>query len=301
MSGYVLSLVMCTYQREQELEPLLDSLVAQHCSDFELLVVDQNADDRLLPLLDRARERGLRLLHLRQSQPNLSAARNLGLRHATGRWIGFPDDDCWYEPDLIAKLVAHVDAAPDCTVAVAHWAEFPQHAARPLQLSWSRSRRFRDRLATSFMLFFDRRVFERLGGFDPRLGVGQWYGAAEETDLLLRALHAGERAEFCTDAVVHHPLKPVSASTAAQRRALRERERGTGAVYAIHSLPLDVCCRGLLAPVLKQLLALCRPGVDADLRIGLLEVLGRAEGWLRWRRENKTGAVPAATAPVTEA
>lgn len=298
MSACALSLVMCTYQRERELAPLLDSLVAQHCRDFELLVVDQNVDDRLRPLLDHARERGVRVLHLRQSQPNLSTARNLGMRHAAGRWIGFPDDDCWYEPDLLAKLIEHVDAAPDCTVAIAHWAEFAQHAARPLELSWSRSRRFRDRLATSFMLFFDRRVFDRLGGFDPRLGVGQWYGAAEETDLLLRALHAGERAEFCAGAVVHHPLKPAAASTAAQRRALRQRERGTGALYAIHSLPLGVCCRGLLAPVLRQLLALCRPGVDADLRIGLLEVLGRAEGWLRWRRENR--AVPATTAPVAE-
>lgn len=301
MSGCALSLVMCSYQRERELEPLLDSLVAQHSRDFELLVVDQNADDRLLPLLEHARERGLRLRHLKQSQPNLSAARNLGLRHAAGRWIGFPDDDCWYEPDLIARLIEHVDASPECTVAVAHWAEFPQPAARPLQLSWSRSRRFRDRLATSFMLFFDRRVFDRLGGFDPRLGVGQWYGSAEETDLLLRALRAGEHAEFCDAALVHHPLKPGAVSTAAQRRALRERERGTGALYAIHSLPLGVCCRGLLAPGLKQLFALCRPGVDADLRIGWLEALGRAEGWLRWRRENKTGAVPAATAPVTEA
>lgn len=301
MSGCALSLVMCTCQREQELVPLLDSLVAQHYRDFELLVVDQNPDDRLLPLLGHAVERGLRLLHLRQPQPNLSAARNLGLRHAEGRWIAFPDDDCWYEPDLLAQVVAHVDASPECAVAIAQWAEFAQHAARPMRLSWSRSRRFRDRLATSFMLFFDRRVFDRLGGFDPRLGVGQWYGSAEETDLLLRALHAGELAEFCPGAIVHHPLKPIVAGTAAQRRALRERERGTGALYAIHSLPLDVCWRGLLAPVLKQLLALCRPGVDADLRIGLTEVLGRAEGWMRWRRDNKTGAVPAATAPVKEA
>lgn len=301
MSACTLSLVMCTYRRERELEPLLASLDEQHYRDFELLVVDQNEDDRLLPLLEAARERGLRLLHLRQAQPNLSAARNLGLRHASGRWIGFPDDDCWYEPEMLVKLIEHIDAAPDCTVAVAEWAEFTQQALRPLQLSWSRSRRFRDRLATSFMLFFDRRVFDRIGGFDPRLGVGQWYGAAEETDLLLRALHAGERAEFCPGAMVHHPLKPATASTAAQRQALRERERGTGALYANHALPLHVCCRGLVAPVLRQLLALCRPGVDGDLRIGLMEVLGRAEGWLHWRRENKTGAVPAATAPVTEA
>ncbi len=299
MSGCTVSLVLCTYGRERELEPLLESLVDQHFRDFEVLMVDQNEDDRLLSLIGRARARGLRIIHLRTAQPNLSAARNLGLRHAHGRWIGFPDDDCWYEPELLQHVVAHFETS-SCAVSVARWDEFADRPGLPWQLQWSRSRRFRDRLVTSFMLFFERRIFDQFGGFDPLLGVGQWFGAGEETDLMLRLLRAGERAEFCVPAVVHHPLKPPAAATSAQRASLRQRERGTGALYVLHSLPLDVRCRGLLAPVARELLALCRPGARADLRVGLLESLGRVEGWIGSRRLGRTGALPAVAAPVVD-
>ncbi len=298
MTACALSLVLCTYRRHAEIGILLDSLVVQHYCDFEVLVVDQNDDDGLLPLLDQAQARGLRLTHLRLAQPNLSAARNLGLRHACGRWIGFPDDDCWYEPSLLQRIVEHFSASPACAVSIARWAEFAEHAELPHRLSWSRSRCFRDRLAASFMLFFDRRVFEQIGGFDPRLGVGQWYGAAEETDLMLRLLRAGQRAEYCEAAIVHHPLKPPLVATPENRRALRARERGTGALYAIHHLPHYVCWRGLLAPLLRHLFALCLPGRRADLRVGMLESLGRAEGWLCWRWQNR--AIGAGVGPARE-
>lgn len=300
MSACALSLVLCTYRRQRELGPLLDSLLAQHFRDFEVLVVDQNEDERLLPLLDSARERGLRLTHLRLAYPNLSAARNLGLRHAHGRWVGFPDDDCWYEPALLQQMVAHFSHSPACDVVLARWAEFTEPAALPHRLSWSRSRRFRDRLAASFMLFFDRQVVEQLGGFDPRLGVGQWFGAGEETELMLRLLRAGKRAEFCPSAIVHHPLKPPSAMTPDHRQAIRARERGTGALYAIHRLPWHVCWRGLLGPWLRQLGLLCVPGRRADLRVAMLESLGRAEGWFCWRWQNRTRPLPVPAAPVVE-
>ena len=46
------SIILATVDRARELHPLLLSLKAQTCLDFELLVIDQNPDDRLKGVLE---------------------------------------------------------------------------------------------------------------------------------------------------------------------------------------------------------------------------------------------------------
>lgn len=281
------SLILCTYGRTHELERLFRSLAAQSFRDFEIIVVDQNRDTRIQQALERARTSGLSLRHVRLDYPNLSAARNAGLRLARGTWVGFPDDDCWYEPDLLEKMHASLAAAPALSGIVARWAELEEPASLPLRYTWERTRLFRDRQAISFMLFFDRRLFNHIGGFDARLGVGQWFGAGEETDFVMRALHAGVVMEFLPSAVVHHPFKePVK--SAQGRASVRHRARGTGALYVKHRLPARIVLRGLIAPLLRPLL---RPRRSEGFINGCMTSWGRLEGFMHWRRQDPHAAV----------
>ncbi|MGA8056526.1 MAG: glycosyltransferase family A protein, partial [Burkholderiales bacterium] len=73
-----LSLVLATVGRTDEAARFLASLDRQGVGDIELVVVDQNEDDRLVPLLAPYRDR-FTVRHLR-SAPGLSRARNVGLR-----------------------------------------------------------------------------------------------------------------------------------------------------------------------------------------------------------------------------
>jgi glycosyltransferase involved in cell wall biosynthesis len=109
----MISLIVATLNRVTELERLLNSLEAQSYRDFEVLVVDQNPDERLLPVLDA--HDGLTIRHLR-SQRGLSRARNVGLRVAGGDIISIPDDDCWYPPDLLRNLTEWFEAHPEYDV-----------------------------------------------------------------------------------------------------------------------------------------------------------------------------------------
>ena len=84
-------LVVATVGRVDELERLLGSLERQTHRGFTVLVVDQNDDDRLRPLL--AAHPALDIAHLR-SAPGLSRARNAALGAADGGLVAFPDDDC---------------------------------------------------------------------------------------------------------------------------------------------------------------------------------------------------------------
>ena len=105
------SLIMGTVGRSRVLHRFLQALADQDYEDLELIVVDQNEDDRLAPILSEYRDR-FRLVHLRCPK-GLSRARNLGLKQATGAILAFPDDDCWYPRGLLARAASFFKDHPD--------------------------------------------------------------------------------------------------------------------------------------------------------------------------------------------
>ncbi|MEO0317250.1 MAG: hypothetical protein RL404_927 [Pseudomonadota bacterium] len=273
------SLVLATVGRTIELNRLFDSLLAQTFHDFEVIVVDQNRDDRLQPILHRARCLGLALRHLRHHPPNLALARNTGIAAASGRWLGFPDDDCWYEPPTLERVILRSRRRDRPQGVVVRWVE-QQDPSPPGLLSWPRSARFRDFPVSSITLFLQRELAARIGGFDGRLGVGQWFGAGEETDLVLRALRDGAVIAHEPTATVHHRVDaPQRIASKVARLSARQRARGTGAMYAKHKLPAWVIMRGLLSPLAKPLAR----GALHEFPHGLAITRGRLDGWLRWR------------------
>ncbi len=282
------SLALATYGRADELGRCLASLATQTHPEIEVLVLDQNPDDRLLAVIEPFCRNGLVIRHERLPKPGLSQARNLGIQLASGDVIGFPDDDCWYEPSTVANVARAFEADPDISGVVANWVEQTAGGANDSGgndglLSFRAWRNFRGGAASSISLFLKRGLLLELQGFDERLGVGQWYGAAEETDLVLRALSKGARLKREVGARVHHAFAAAGNPMATQSVSTAEaRARGTGAVYAKHRLSPTTVLRGLAAPVLKPLV---RMQLGQPLRVGCAIARGRLIGMRRWRRD----------------
>ncbi len=277
------SLILATVGRTTELNRLFDSLLVQTFHDFEVIIVDQNQDERLTPIVHRARCLGLAIRHVHHFPPNLALARNTGIAEASGQWLGFPDDDCWYEPHTLERIRLRSHHRDHPQGIISRWVE--QDAALPPGLlSWHRSSRFRDIPVSSITLFFQRNLIDHIGGFDGRLGVGQWFGAGEETDIILRALRAGALVAYQPDSRVHHRVDPpqLAVSNNALKSA-RLRARGTGAMYAKHRLPIWVIARGLLSPLIKPLCKLTSADpIKHQVIHGYAIARGRLDGWLVW-------------------
>jgi glycosyltransferase involved in cell wall biosynthesis len=96
------SVVIATYNRARFLPETIGSVLNQSCRDFELIVVDDGSTDDTPELL---RSYGERLRVLRQENRGPSAARNLGVRHARGRWIAIQDSDDLCLPDQLEVLL----------------------------------------------------------------------------------------------------------------------------------------------------------------------------------------------------
>lgn len=276
----MISLVMATVGRTDEIRRLVDSLAAQSDARFELIAVDQNPDDRLVHILAEASARGLAVRHLRLDQPNLSLARNLGIAAASYDIIGFPDDDCWYDPTCLAEIQQVFAAADTTDASIALWEERDPKCATlpPHFLQWPTVSRFRSVPISSITLFVRRHSLERAGGFDARLGVGRWFGGGEETDLIMSLVRSGQHVRFVPSARVHHAVGGPARKSAGHWQALRRRARGTGAIYAKHGIPLPVILRGLLSPLGKALLGRA-PGLGSSCAMAL----GRLEGYLKWQ------------------
>jgi GT2 family glycosyltransferase len=202
--------------------------------------------------------------------------------------LAFPDDDCWYEPNVIETIRNRFISEPELGGLVARWEEQAEALGRPSvtgQLSLNAWRQFRGGEASSIALFFRHDLFDALGGFDERLGVGRWYGAGEETDFLLRALMSGVRLDHAPEARVHHLFSTEQhGDWRITCRSTRSRARGTGAIYAKHRLGSYVVIRGCSAPILRAVLKLRSP---RELARSWFMVIGRLEGFIRWKWAEK--------------
>jgi hypothetical protein len=88
------STIIPAYNRERYIGAAIESALAQSCADHEIIVVDDGSTDRTREVVARFGERVQLLV---QSNAGPGAARNLGIHHATGRYITFLDsDDLWF-------------------------------------------------------------------------------------------------------------------------------------------------------------------------------------------------------------
>lgn len=115
----MLTLAIPVYNMEQYLPRCMETMLAQTCRDFEILLVDDGSTDGSGPMCD-AYAAGhpdfIRAVHKKNG--GLSSARNAGIDAAKGDFIIFPDPDDWVEPDYVEKLLEYrrqFDADLVCT------------------------------------------------------------------------------------------------------------------------------------------------------------------------------------------
>lgn len=208
-----LSLVVATVNRTAELERFLRHLRLQNYREIELIIVDQNPDARLKPLIDEY-GRDLKTIHLR-SELGLSRARNLGLEYATGDAVTFPDDDCWYSDGLLQRVTASLDAHPEwdglCGRSADETGVSPPGRWRRRQGAVSDANVWST--ITSYTFFFRLPVVRRVGAFDVALGLGanSPFTSSEDMDYILRALKMGARLRYEPSLIVHHRRTPPDA------------------------------------------------------------------------------------------
>ncbi len=235
------TLVLCTRNRQSGCAAALASLLAMTPSAESIIVVDQSDDAPGPDAIGVPRELGdQHVRYRRQDAAGLSRARNFGLAESTTDIVAFTDDDCEVPVDFVQTIVDACSQWPRAGLLFGNVRPGPHDARAGLIPCTERTAVVvanvipdqRHLGAMGACMVLRRDILPALHGFDPLLGVGAIFHAAEDTDLILRCLAAGiQVVETPSIEVVHHGFR----AWADADRLADHYLYGTAAVYAKHA------------------------------------------------------------------
>jgi len=177
-----ISVVIPTFNRAALLPQAIDSVLSQSYTDFELIVVDDGSTDSTQEVLSGYQ--GVKYLF--QENRGVSAARNLGIRMARGRYICFLDSDDLWLRDKLKEQIRLMRDNPQIKVSYTDeiWMRrgkrVNQGKRHRKYSGWILPRLLPLCLISPSSVMIEKRVFEEVGLFDESLPV------CEDYDLWLR-------------------------------------------------------------------------------------------------------------------
>lgn len=231
-------MVIPCYNVQPYVEACLRSVLEQALPEVEVLCVDDGSSDGTVEVLRAMQEAHPgRIQLMTGAHRGACAARNTGLRHATGTYVQFLDADDVLLPGKLAaqSAVAEGEALPE--VIVGDYVEvYPDGRTQRINASdegaWMGL--IKTRLGTTSANLWRRDALQALGGWNEALASSQDY------ELMFRLLAAGGRVAFHRDPLTR-VLKRSSGSISktrekdnwlryiALRGAIRKHLHGLGA------------------------------------------------------------------------
>lgn len=275
-----ISLIQTSQNRRKELERFVNSLNKQQeidISTIQLIFIDQgdnrNIFDNLNNLID--------FMYIKSECCSLSHARNIGIQYVKGVYVGYPDDDCWYEPNTLKKVISVLEEGKFQGVTGKGTDEngtltsvFPK---KPSELTLTKRC-----AAISYTLFLK---FDKHMRFDETIGVGSPYnlGAGEETDYLLSLMRQRKYKVYYDPLInIHHPTSNIYNEEEILKRSY-SYARGTGYLIRKHNFPFLYVLRQFIRPFVGVFIYLLKLDLFS-CRKSYLMLKGKIEGYF-WKND----------------
>lgn len=104
MDDPYVSIIIPVYNDRAFVAECVSSVLAQTLERIEIIIVDDGSTDGSGDLIARFSDSDPRVHHIRQPNRGLSSARNTGLDHARGQYVGFVDSDDYVAPQMYRTL-----------------------------------------------------------------------------------------------------------------------------------------------------------------------------------------------------
>jgi glycosyltransferase involved in cell wall biosynthesis len=236
------SVVIPIYNGEADLPDLISCLLSQTYpkAQVEYLLVDNHSRDRTLAILKTTAENSaINLQPLSENQIQSSyAARNTGIRAASGEIIAFTDADCRPQPQWLHSLIQPF-VNPEVVIVAGEILALPgeslleQFAEREETLSQKHTLNHKFcPYGQTANLAIRRHVFNTSGLFRPHLTTGG------DADICWRILKADlGRLEFAPDAIVQHRHRQTLQELSSQWRRYGRSNRYLHELHGIDLMP----------------------------------------------------------------
>jgi len=192
-----ISVIIPVFNGEPYIEGAIKSVFDQTFKDFEIIVIDDGSTDATRDCLEKwIREEKIRYIY--QENKGTSAARNIGINAAKGRFLKFLDSDDWLYPQQFEHQIQHLINKPSFTISVTDYELEFEGKVRKKGNLWlgngnQLARFIEGNPCPVHTILVQRSLVQEAGGFDEQLQ------AFEDSDLWLRLLLKGnvfEKIEY---------------------------------------------------------------------------------------------------------
>lgn len=105
MQKDLISVIIPVYNAEKYINRCIDSVLNQSHENLEVILVDDGSTDGSTRVYQNWAKEDKRVKVIRQENAGTSAARNTGIKAATGNYISFVDNDDWLRPEMYETIL----------------------------------------------------------------------------------------------------------------------------------------------------------------------------------------------------
>jgi glycosyltransferase involved in cell wall biosynthesis len=164
----MVSIILCTFNRENLLPLAVNSVVAQTYRDWELIIVDDGSTDGTRTIVRNLRRNEERIRYRFQQNSGLAAARNAGLRLAQGDMVCFVDSDDELAPRHLERRVRFLKEHPEIDFIHGGMKLIgPKQKHFVVDLTDPTRKIHLNRCHIGGTFFFRRKVLTKVRGFSP--------------------------------------------------------------------------------------------------------------------------------------
>ncbi|EJR93392.1 hypothetical protein IKE_05883 [Bacillus cereus VD196] len=203
----MLSIIVPTMgTRLMELERLLRSILDQNVNT-EVIIVVQSNHDKVKKLLEGYENLSVKVFYVKFK--GLSKSRNFAMKHVTGRWVMFSDDDCWYPKGSFHHAINYIKDKPIVISSIYDPVLNKPYKCYPLQeKKYTKAEIFR--ISSIEIIINIEKVPKDYINFDESFGLGAEYPTGEENTLIFDLWKKGfKNIYFNPHIVVFHLRKDI--------------------------------------------------------------------------------------------
>ncbi|AFL85076.1 glycosyl transferase [Belliella baltica DSM 15883] len=274
-----LSTICPCYNLAHYLEAAIKSVQAQTFQDWELIIIDDGSEDHTFEIAQNYAKTDARIKLIHQENKGLSAARNAGIRQATGEFLHFLDADDLIFPTAYQVIYQKSQKELNTVLWISSYSYFDQDDFHTHTFSEKHLHAIdfiQTNQAPPVAHFLKREMIQHIGGFDEQLK------SCEDWDLWLRVAKSDAQIKTIPNLLARYRYVSGSMSRNAKimyfslstvtQRAVRTDDRIHSESNVNHDLSWDV------SPMIKSYFIKC---------LGILLHQGKVEEATNWYQKEK--------------
>ena len=218
----LISVIICTYNREKYLGKCLDAFRNQTAKnqEYELVIINNNSPGITPEICQNFLNDNptINAYYFVETNQGLAHARNKGIKESRGEYLSFIDDDAFVKPNFIAAIKSYFKQNPETSVVGGKILPIYESGKEPAWMTpYLETLMAAQNLGDEVVEFgsrkfpiganmvFQKEAFNRVGMFNPELGrKGNSLEGGEEKDIIFKIRQQKGRVFYSPEIIVDH-------------------------------------------------------------------------------------------------